>query len=79
MLEKGSYDTWYNRLLIHVERKENGQSCLISILNCSYQFKEIDDPENQELRRSPGKKLQTMADLNVDERKKVECGIKAAN
>ncbi|GJW26200.1 ribonuclease H-like domain-containing protein [Tanacetum coccineum] len=50
-----------------------------SILNGSYEFKEIDDPGNPEARRPTGKRKQTLADLNETERKQVEANIKAVN
>ncbi|GKA64559.1 hypothetical protein Tco_0764266 [Tanacetum coccineum] len=58
-------------MLMYVERKENGQLYLNSILNGPYQFKEINDPRNPDAGRSTHKRLQIMADLNADERNKL--------
>ncbi|GKD39139.1 hypothetical protein Tco_1259346 [Tanacetum coccineum] len=45
----------------------------------TWQIKVINDSRNSETGRPPGKRLQTMAYLNADEHKQIECDIMAAN
>ncbi|GJV01233.1 hypothetical protein Tco_1334802 [Tanacetum coccineum] len=79
MLEKGNYDTWQSRMLMYIKRKENGQMLLDFVLSGPFQFKVITIPANTEINRAIEKRMQTLADLTGDEKKRKECDIMAAN
>ncbi|GJZ13641.1 hypothetical protein Tco_0548871 [Tanacetum coccineum] len=78
MLEKCSYDTCSSRMLMYIEGKENDRLLLDSVLNGPFKLKEIVDLGNKEAGREQETRMQTLADL-TDEKKQMECDIKAAN
>ncbi|GJX21353.1 hypothetical protein Tco_0676886 [Tanacetum coccineum] len=79
MLEKGCYDTWQSRILLHFEGKEHGEMLLDSIFSRPFEFKDITIPANEAIGWLAETRMQTLKDLKPEERIRKECDIRAAN
>ncbi|GJT05627.1 hypothetical protein Tco_0840089 [Tanacetum coccineum] len=79
MLEKGGYDTWKSRMLLHVEGNENGNMLLDSILYGTFEYKVSTFPANEAMGVAAVTRMQEYKDLSPKEKIRKDCDIKAAN
>ncbi|GJW75151.1 hypothetical protein Tco_0134521 [Tanacetum coccineum] len=77
MLEKGMYDSWKSRILLYIERNENGEMLVDSINKGPFQFKEIIVPAIEGT--TEYKRLQELTDLTLKEKLRKSCDIKATH
>ncbi|GJS45616.1 UBN2 domain-containing protein [Tanacetum coccineum] len=79
MLEKGGYDTWKSRRLLHVEGNEHGNMLLDSILYDTFEYKVSTFPANEAMGVAAVTRMQEYKDLSPKEKIRKNCDIKAAN